>query len=66
MSIPYHLASNGLAEKAIQTFKATMRKFTKGSIEDKATILLLGRQLHSHLNLLHPDLSAKVRAKQNL
>ena len=34
-SIPYHPSSNGLAEKAIQTFKATMRKLTKNSIEEK-------------------------------
>ena len=84
-SIPYHPASNGLAEKAIQTFKATMRKLTKGSIEEKVmqflfkyritpqsttgqspSDLLFGCRLHSHLDLLHPDLSAKVRAKQNL
>ena len=34
-SIPYHPASNGLAEKAIQTFKATMKKLTKGSLEER-------------------------------
>ena len=28
--------------------------------------LLFGRRLRSHLGLLHPDISAKVRAKQNL
>ena len=34
-SILYHLAFNGLAEKAIQTFKATMKKLTKGSLEER-------------------------------
>ena len=34
-AVPYHLASNALAEKAIQTFKAAMRKLTKGFLEDR-------------------------------
>ena len=32
-SVPYHPASNGLAEKAVQTFKAAMKKLSKGSLE---------------------------------
>ena len=83
-SIPYHPASKGLAEKAIQTFKATLKKLTKGSLDKRVmqflfnyritpqsttgqspSDLLFERRLRSHLDLLHPDLNAKVRAKQN-
>ena len=34
--VPYHLASNGLAERAVQTLKCAMKKLTKGSLEDKS------------------------------
>ena len=34
-SAPFHPASNGLAERAVQTFKAAMRKQESGSLEDK-------------------------------
>ena len=34
-SVPYHPASNGLAETAVQTFKCAMKKLTKGSLEGK-------------------------------
>ena len=34
-SVPYHPASNVLAERAVQTFKCAMKKLTKGSLEDR-------------------------------
>ena len=83
-SVPYHPASNGLAERAVQTFKAAMKKLSTGSLEDRVmkvlfkycitpqsttgqspSELLFGRRLRSHLDLLRPDLSSKVRQKQN-
>ena len=37
---PYHPSSNGLAEKAVQTFKEAMKK-TKGDIDDRIARFLL-------------------------
>lgn len=34
-SVAYHPASNGLAEKDIQTFKAAVKKLTKGSLKER-------------------------------
>ena len=39
-SVPYHPASNGLAKKAVQTFKAAMKKLSTGSLEDRVMKVL--------------------------
>ena len=47
-SSPYHPASNRLAERAVQTFKESMRKNTNGSIETR-----LARFLFRYWNAPH-------------
>ena len=82
MSAPYHPATNGLAERAVQVIKNGLRKVAQGDIHLRlARILflyrctphaatgvtpaeqLLGRKLRQHSDLLHPDLSKKVKNK---
>ncbi len=40
-SAPYHPATNGLAERAVQIFKKGMRKQRSGSLQDKISRFLL-------------------------
>ena len=83
-SAPYHPSSNGLVERAVQTFKRGMKKQGDGTVETKLARFLLsyritpqsttgespaqlrwGRSLRSHLDLLRPDVAAKVHAAQS-
>ena len=83
-SAPYHPATNGLAERAVQVVKTGLRKNAEGDMglrlarllfkyrnTPHATTgvtpaeLLLGRKPRCHLDLLHPDIAARVEIKQS-
>ena len=45
---PYHPASNGLAERAVQTVKTGLKKMTAGNIEDKLARFLFQYRITPH------------------
>ena len=47
-SAPYHPASNGLAERAVQTFKESMKKSSQGSIETRLSRFLFPYRTTPH------------------
>ena len=42
---PYHPLSNGLAERAVQTFKKGFKKLSKGSVQDKISRFLFSYRI---------------------
>ena len=45
---PYHPSSNGLAERAVQTFKTGLKKITEGSLESRLARFLLNYRTTPH------------------
>ena len=52
LTSPYHLTSNGLAERVVQSFKAAMRKMSTGPIVTQIARILFHQCLTPHTTIL--------------
>ena len=47
-SVPYHPASNGLAKRAVQTFKSALQRLKEGSLETQIQRFLFDYRITPH------------------
>ena len=48
-SAPYYPATNGLTERAVQTFKSFLKKSSEGSLEDRLSLFLFRYRITPHM-----------------
>ena len=67
---PYHPSSNGLAERAVQSFKLALKKSTSGTLQQRLSDFLLYQHITPHTTTGRPPaellMGRKLRSKLDL